>query len=419
MSNRVRSLGLSLLGAICAAALIGCSETTEPVRRFPVLDDVGESQWATVSVGGDHTCGLQVNGAAFCWGSNRSFQLGVAQVDTSCGTASSAYECALSPQPVQPGVKFLSISAGARHTCAITESREAYCWGANDYGQVGDFASTSPTLVRVPGSLGWTDISAGFTHTCAVRTDGALYCWGSNDRGQIGNGTMTGSSGMTRVPIGAPIASVSTGQGRTCARSTLGAVYCWGAVWTSRTGGLEMTRSQATPQLVPSSPAMAWVSVGSFTTCGADASGLAYCWEGNPRGQLGNGSQDGSTVPMRVSSDLAFVQVSAGIVQSCGVTTSGAGFCWGDDSFGQLGVSPSSLIERCGGQNLPCSTVPTAVFGAQKFTEISAGFGSHVCGVTIKGNLYCWGLGVSGQRGDGTMSYATSVPIQALEPGAK
>ena len=85
MTNKVRSLGVSLLAGIGAAALIGCSETTAPVRRYPVLDDVGESQWATVSVGTDHTCGLRVNGAAFCWGSNRSYQLGVAHVDTSCG----------------------------------------------------------------------------------------------------------------------------------------------------------------------------------------------------------------------------------------------------------------------------------------------------------------------------------------------
>jgi alpha-tubulin suppressor-like RCC1 family protein len=418
MTNRVRSLGVSLLAGIGAMALIGCSETTAPARRFPVLDDVGDSQWAAVSVGSDHTCGLRVSGAVFCWGSNRFYQLGVAHVETSCGGTTSAYDCALTPQAVQPGVKFASISAGARHSCAINVSREAYCWGSNEYGQVGDFTTTSPTLVRVPGSLGWTQISAGFTHTCAVRTDGALYCWGANDRGQLGVGTITASSGMSRVPIGVPIASVSTGQQRTCARSTLGAVYCWGSIWISRSGGLEMSRAQSTPLLVPGSPSMSWVSVGSFTTCGADLSGVAYCWEGNPRGQLGDGTQDGSTVPKRIASELQFVQVSAGIVQSCGVTNSGAGYCWGDDTFGQLGVSPSALVDRCGGQNLPCATVPTAVFGAQKFTEISAGFGSHVCGVTVKGNLYCWGLGVSGQRGDGTTAYATSTPIQALEPGA-
>ena len=78
------------------------------------------------------------------------------------------------------------------------------------------------------------------------------------------------------------------------------------------------------------------------------------------------------------------LHVTVGIVQSCGIVTNGAGYCWGDNSFGQLGVPSARLFERCGSQQLPCSTVPVAVFGRQRFTEISTGFGSHVCGVTVR-----------------------------------
>ena len=266
------------------------------------------------------------------------------------------------------------------------------------------------------GSLGWTQISAGVTHTCAVRTDGALYCWGANDRGQLGNGSFATSDNLIRAQIAAPVAEVSAGEQRTCARTTLGTVYCWGAIWQERSGGLEITTVQTSPTTVPNAPSMASLSVGTFTTCGADATGFGYCWEANPRGQMGNGTQDGSKSPMRVASNLAFIQMSAGIVQTCGVVTNGAGYCWGDDTFGQLGVSPSSLAERCGSQVLPCATRPTPVYGRQQFSQISTGFGSHSCGVTIRGNLYCWGLGVSGQRGDGTASYAVTVPVQVREP---
>jgi alpha-tubulin suppressor-like RCC1 family protein len=164
---------------------------------------------------------------------------------------------------------------------------------------------------------------------------------------------------------------------------------------------------------------MAWLSVGTFTTCGSDVSGFAYCWEANPRGEMGTGSQAGSTTPQRVATNLEFVQLSAGIVQSCGVVVSGAGYCWGDDSFGQIGVSPSVLVERCDSQQGPCSTTPVRIVGRQQFTEISTGFGSHTCGVTTKGNLYCWGLGVSGQRGDGFGVAATSVPTLVTEPSAR
>jgi alpha-tubulin suppressor-like RCC1 family protein len=396
---------------------VTCTEATAPSRRFPVLDDIGQSDWQSVSVGGDHTCALKLSGDIYCWGANQYYQLAEFNGDTVCGGESARYSCSRIPQLVQASaVKFTTVSAGERHTCAITSGRDAYCWGANDAGQVDGFSPTTPTLVRIQGSLGWTQISAGFSHTCAVRTDGALYCWGANDRGQLGIGNLSANEGLVRVNIPAPIASVSAGQQRTCARTTLGTVYCWGAIWQKRQGGLELSSVAMSPSLVPNAPAMAWLSVGSFTTCGADISGFGYCWEANPRGQMGNGTQDGSTIPLRVASNLEFVDVSAGIVQTCGVVTSGAGYCWGDDTFGQLGVSPSQLSERCGAQNLPCATRPTPVYGRQQFTQISTGFGSHSCGVTVRGNLYCWGLGVSGQRGDGTLGYAVTVPVQVREP---
>jgi alpha-tubulin suppressor-like RCC1 family protein len=405
--------------ALGALVFLACTETTSPARRYAVLDDEGQSDWQFVSVGADHTCGLKTNGNAYCWGNNQNGQLGISRFDTTCGSGGAQFRCAPTPQQVQPGVKFASISAGDRHTCAITTTREAYCWGSNQQNQLGVPSFGGPTLLRVPGVLPWSQISAGATHTCAVRTDGALFCWGSNDRGQIGNADFSSGGAPTRVVLPAPVASVSAGEQRTCARTTTGTVYCWGAVWISRENGLEITRTQNSPQLVPGAPSMAWLSVGTFTTCGSDVSGFAYCWEANPRGEMGTGSQAGSTTPQRVATNLEFVQLSAGIVQSCGVVVSGAGYCWGDDSFGQIGVSPSELVERCDSQQGPCSTTPVRIVGRQQFTEISTGFGSHTCGVTTKGNLYCWGLGVSGQRGDGFGVAATSVPTLVTEPSAR
>src|SRR5438477_6111883 len=96
--------------ALGALMLVACSETTSPARRYAVLDDEGQSDWQGVSVGGDHSCALKTNGSAYCWGSNQYGQLGTARLDTICGTGNSAYRCAKTPQVVQPGVKFASIS---------------------------------------------------------------------------------------------------------------------------------------------------------------------------------------------------------------------------------------------------------------------------------------------------------------------
>jgi alpha-tubulin suppressor-like RCC1 family protein len=394
----------------------GCRDATAPARQFAVLSDDGQSDWQTVTVGGSHTCALKTNGNAYCWGDNSAGQLGVAASDTVCGAGKATFGCNTVPTQVQPGLQFASLSAGARHTCGITLARDAYCWGANDRGQVSPAVLTGPTLVQVAGSLGWADISAGFSHTCAVRTDGALFCWGADERGQLGNGRTANSISAVQVPLPEAAASVSAGQQRTCARGISGTVYCWGAVWTAHQSGTDLTRSQLTPQAVPSAPPMAWLSVGTSTTCGAGVSGVAYCWEANPHGEMGTGSDSGSTTPKAVAGGLGFVQVSAGVVHTCGVATSGAGYCWGDDSFGQLGAAPAGLLEKCGNQPATCSTIPVAIFGRQQFTTISAGFGDHACGVTVRGNLYCWGLGTSGQRGDGTETFAIFIPIMIAEP---
>lgn len=400
--------------AVLLLIAASCTETTLPPLRYPVLDDVGQSDWRSVSVGAEHTCALKTDGTAYCWGSNRFGQLGVALADTICDSGPNAFPCSLRPQRVEIDAKFLAISAGQNHTCGVTTDRQAFCWGDNDDGQLGSVTPGGPTPTRVEAQLPWTQISAGYSHSCGVRSDGAMACWGGNDRGQIGNGSTFNSTVPVRISLGEPVAETSAGQGRTCARTLSNQVYCWGAIWIQTKDGLELTRSQTTPQLVPVSPLFASVSVSSFTTCGVEVSGKVYCWEANPRGERGDGTFVGSTVPIQVAGNLQFVQVSAGLVQTCAVAISGAGYCWGDDSFGQLGVATSTVVERCVGGTLPCSSTPRAVIGRQSFVEISTGLGSHACGVTTQGNLYCWGLGGSGQRGDGTTGVGAFTPVTIL-----
>jgi alpha-tubulin suppressor-like RCC1 family protein len=405
--------------ALCAGAalVVSCNETSAPILRYPLLDEVGQSDWQTVSAGAEHTCALKTDGTAYCWGSNRYGQLGTTVTDTVCVfDATTSYSCASRPTAVSTNLKFVSISAGQRHTCAITTTRDAYCWGGNDQGQLGSATTDGAALHLIQSTLPWTQISAGYTHTCAVRSDGALYCWGQNDRGQLGTTALTASTTPIHVSIANPVASVSTAQGRSCARTTTGAVYCFGAIWVVHQGGLELQRSQPVPLLISAAPAMSSVSMGSFTTCGLDVTGHAYCWEANQRGQIGDGTVQGDTTPTRVVTDLQFVQLSAGVLQTCGVTVGGVGYCWGDDSFGQLGVPIAQIGGRCGDDSTPCSTEPVAVLGRQIFTEISTGLGSHTCGVTTRGNLYCWGLGTSGQRGDGTIRGAVTTPISVATP---
>jgi alpha-tubulin suppressor-like RCC1 family protein len=102
------------------------------------------------------------------------------------------------PAPVVGGLSFTSIAAGNAHACGITLRGEAYCWGRNSGGQLGDGSTTDhSTPARVTGSTRFASITAGAVHTCAVSSDGEAFCWGRNTYGQLGDG---GTSDQT-VPI--------------------------------------------------------------------------------------------------------------------------------------------------------------------------------------------------------------------------
>ena len=94
----------------------------------------------------------------------------------------------------------LRITAGDMHTCVVTSSGAARCFGSNYQGQLGNGTRTDNPSANtdVSGlSSGVQSISAGQNHTCAVLTSGDTKCWGNNNRGQLGDGTQT----STQVPV--------------------------------------------------------------------------------------------------------------------------------------------------------------------------------------------------------------------------
>jgi alpha-tubulin suppressor-like RCC1 family protein len=134
-----------------------------------------------VDAGLGHTYAVAAaDNRAYCWGWNEVGQLGHVTEEIMNPT----------PTAVAGGRQFRQVHAGNLHTCRVTTSYEAFCWGYNQFGELGD--SSRPgwrfAPVRVAGSHQFVQIDAGTDFTCAVTDTGRAFCWGDGREGQIGNG---------------------------------------------------------------------------------------------------------------------------------------------------------------------------------------------------------------------------------------
>jgi alpha-tubulin suppressor-like RCC1 family protein len=156
-----------------------------------------------------------------CWGANDYGQLGD-------GTTTSR------PTPGEVTAlagRVAHLAAGASHSCAQTPEGELYCWGDNRYGQLGTGDRTNqPLPKKVVGSADASaKVFAGGAHSCAIHADGSFWCWGDNRSGQLGVGDTEPRLTATRVDaLGSDVTAAYAGGAHTCVLRTDGSVWCWG-----------------------------------------------------------------------------------------------------------------------------------------------------------------------------------------------
>jgi alpha-tubulin suppressor-like RCC1 family protein len=388
--------------AVLAAAAVACTDSTEPSTERPeaaaeVRPMVTALSFSQISGGEYHSCGRTLTGnKLYCWGDNNYGQLGN-------GTRNSKKR----PTPVSSTLLFSWVSAGPSHTCAIATNAKAYCWGSNSDGQLGDGTTTdrwSPKLVG--GGYSWKQIEVGgFSaysgFTCGLTTGGRIYCWGSNSYGQLGNGGT--SYYATPWPsevtdVGVTYRQLAAGGGHTCAVSTTNTAYCWGEADNGQTGtgGIYYV-----PTAVSGGLAFRQVSAGMNHTCGTTTGSKAYCWGYGSYGALGNGTTYNRFAPRAVSGTRSYSRVFASAYHTCGLTTARQAYCWGTNNNGQLG--DGTTIKRLS---------PVAVKGGLLFAQLGSR-GYHTCAVTATAGVgYCWGLNTAGQVGDATTTSPRLVPTR-------
>ena len=379
-----------------------------------------------VSTGPITSCALSPAGEAYCWGFNDQGQLGTRVSPDRCqaGPVTGSYPCALAPQKVEGGLAFRSITNGGEHTCALDTEGRAYCWGANDRGQLGTGDAASHCVAAVFGDEGpcsysplpvatevrFLSIGAGYRTTCALATDARVLCWGNNEQGSIGipmvNDPTVGRP--TEVAGSFHFRSLSVSWLHACAITTAGATLCWGHNSSGQLGNGDF-QPQFAPTPIRDDRGFALVSAGKEHSCAFEAGQGAFCW-GNPVGVVAptpsgpywesapNPTED-RTPPDTLVSGAAF---------SCGLYERWAR-CWGSNADFKLGSS-----------QYPSSRTPVPIAVPATFEMISAGF-SHACGVRTGGAVFCWGNGVEGALGDGRpheygLPEDSSLPVRVLLP---
>ncbi|MEO6598233.1 MAG: hypothetical protein ABIQ16_00055 [Polyangiaceae bacterium] len=294
-----------------------------------------------------------------CWGSNAKGQLGVNLAEP--GPFNAPFSAVSDGGVIGgDGIAVGSVTCGAEFACALGTDGTAYCWGANESGQLGTGSVGLPSIAAsaIDGHL-FTQLTAGAHHVCGVQADGSVYCWGANESGQLGNG---------------------------------------------------LTKASASPILVAKVTAVADrpLALGNDFTLAlaAKAAKNPFAWGSNHFGQLGNASLNDSVAPTALSGIASSDIANAGTLYS-GSTAEHACArigdtleCWGANVFGEVGDGTTG--DR---------TSPVVVFdGKTTATQVAPGNhsvavgGRHTCAITVKGDVMCWGANHRSQLGSSVLT---------------
>lgn len=430
-------------------------------RTTPTLVTLpGNAVAAEVTTGTYFTCARSTDGSLYCWGDNTFGQLGLGDLTQRTSPVQVPLAIQKSPPIFPPvAVKFAGVSAGERHTCAMSTDHKLWCWGYGSYGQLGNGTSgysTSPQQVTVLGA-NVAQLSAGHYHTCARESDNTLWCWGDNRAGELGIGNAPNQLNPIQVSaLGATVAEVSAGNGYTCAHKTDGTLWCSGSNGSGQLGDGTTTDRSTPVKVAALTAAIAEVSVGYEYSCARKTDGTIWCWGDNSAGQLGDGTTLHHATPVKVQAPgVIFAEVAAHSHHTCARTMDGRLFCWGDNSLDQLGIGNAtpqltpvqvsalgnSVAAVAVGEESTCASKgdgtlwcwganefgqlglgswggllpnPTQVKGLNPYLailDVSIGLGT-TCAVEGDGTLWCWGLDDFGQIGVGNIGDGRATPTQ-------
>nr|MBP9743488.1 hypothetical protein [Burkholderiales bacterium] len=378
--------------------------------NYTVTINIGK--FAHIQSGLNSFCGLDTNGTIYCWGNNGSGQVG-----------NGTYKNESHPTAVSNpnNIIFKSLIGFNYNFCATDENNNLYCWGSGNSGQNGNGNSkneSAPSKVQLPidstthTPITFTSVAIGGNSICGIGSNKHVYCWGNNQYGQIGDGTNTNASIPTQIVMADSTAESETftqvdinyySNGSTCAVASSGNLYCWGGgVHGALGNGTTSNVNKATLVTMPANGDKFKSIIGMGNgNCALTTTNTAYCWGYNNSGEGGNGiSYSDFLVPTAVlmptsesGESETFATMTTSVNTACAISTLGTAYCWGYGWTGQRGDGATSNLN-----------VPVKSQLANQTLSISSSYyqNSTLCAIDINHQVYCWGAGNYGQIGNGT-----------------
>lgn len=383
-----------------------------------------------VSAGTFHTCARLADGNIRCWGLGSGGLLGSGNTgsigDDEHPSAVPPVQLGVSPYPV-------TVTSGESHSCALISNGDVKCWGFGGGGRLGYANTTTIGDNEAPATAGAVSlggeaksITAGARHTCAVLANGDVRCWGVGVQGRLGLaatdniGDDEHPSSVPPVDVGQRAVAVTAGDEHTCALIATGGVRCWGngamgrlgyanVGWVERTvgddehprtaGDVDISADGLTEQAKA-------ITAGPSHTCAILGNGRVRCWGNGANGRLGYGNTQnvgddahehpGTKLTLRLGDGRQTVRIVAGAMHTCARLDDGNVRCWGNGANGRLGYGNTSSI----GDNEHPEAAGPVQLGASRYGSVLSA-GQHSCAVMDDGDVRCFGQSNVGQLGYG------------------
>jgi uncharacterized repeat protein (TIGR02543 family) len=356
--GRVFIWGSNEVGNLGDGTQIGKNQPIEITNRIPLEEF---DKITSLVMGGSFSAALSNSGRVFMWGSNMIGQLGDGtQIDRNTPIEiTSRFGMSFDD-------KIISLSLGGIFTAALSFRGRVFTWGYNNNAQLGDgtiIDKFTPREItqRFPLSNDETItmITTGGSHSGALSSKGRVFTWGNNSSGQLGNGTTFIDSSPREITsrfnleTENSIKLINFGASSSMALSELGRVYAWGNNENGQLGdGTTINRS--TPKEITSyfgpllQDKISMIVTKSNSSSALSSNGKVFFWGENDYGQIGNGTNFNSNLPIDISNSItlplsfdSFKLIAIGTSHSALLSESGNLYLWGYNFWGNLGDGTS------------------------------------------------------------------------------